>query len=309
MAAMTSGSTATERSAHRSRAKASKSKKASTQQEAAGRTPSEPQCDDSGALIHRTVETEIIPRLLLGFKHNEWDTRPKEQIEGLRVLAISEVPALLDALLENRLQVAKDIVDRLTQIGVARADLLLNLLSPVARRLGEYWEADLCTFVDVTIAMGSLQVLARHAGSDEREQRFGRSPRIMLLPTFGEQHTFPLLILDAFFTRAGWLVSRDMAFEPEAVFARQKLLQPHCIGLTLSNEGLLDRLASDIDTLRCTNSKQKVRIIVGGAAFVDRPDRVELVGADGSARNAPEAVALAERLVRMSGALEPVASA
>jgi hypothetical protein len=42
---------------------------------------------------------------------------------------------------------------------------------------------------------------------------------------------------------------------------------------------------------------EAIRVIVGGPAFVGYPERVEVLGADGTAANAPAAVILAKKLL------------
>jgi len=54
------------------------------------------------------------------------------------------------------------------------------------------------------------------------------------------------------------------------------------------------RLRDEIDH---RGLKQKIKLAVGGAVFIQRPELVEMVGGDGTARNAIDAPALMDRLI------------
>ena len=58
--------------------------------------------------------------------------------------------------------------------------LFLRLLAPAARRLGELWEGDLCTFTDVTIGLSHLQQVLRELSpvfEEELETRLSDAVR------------------------------------------------------------------------------------------------------------------------------------
>lgn len=251
--------------------------------------------DAPGDLLYRAVETEFIPRLMLSVRC----ARPAGEAsrsERIRAEPHTCIAGLVATLLEGSEEAAQRLLDIHVAEGASSEVLLLELMAPAARRLGELWVEDLCTFLEVTIAMGMMQSLLRRLVSDSEYQMDDDNRRILLLPTSGEQHTFALQVLDAFFSRAGWLVDRSPKFVPIEVKDCLRRLEPDVIGLTLSTDVLLEQLASDIDMIRRASGRRVLSIIVGGPVFAGRPDRVTLVGADGAADDAPGAVALAGRL-------------
>ncbi len=248
------------------------------------------------ARLQRAVETEVIPRLMLALRSAR-PTDGADYTSRMRTITHAEVTELVAHLLDGSKGAAQSLVDRWIVAGATKDTLLLELLAPSAKRLGEYWADDLCTFVDVTIAMGGLQTLVRQVLASIPDRADLGVRTILLLPVSGEQHTFALQILDAFFSRSGWVVDRAPKFEGQDVRANLRRLEPDIVGITISSEHLLEQLASDIGFLRRATGEHFINIIVGGPVFIGRPDRVTLVGADGTAEDAPGAVALAEQLV------------
>ena len=83
----------------------------------------------------------------------------------------------------------------------------MELFAPTARHLGEMWEADTCSFADVTIGLSRLQQLMQTLSASFCEERVtvGRSPSALMLPASpGEQHTLGLYMVSEFFRREGW---------------------------------------------------------------------------------------------------------
>ena len=179
--------------------------------------------------------------------------------------------------------------------------VLLDLLAPSARLLGVMWQKDLCDFTDVTIALNQLQrILHDLAGDlDPDEGPMPVGPSVMLSVTPGEQHTFGTSVVSEFFRRAGWSVCEEMLdTEREiALCTRQRWFS--VVGFSLSGEGLIDRLASVIRSVRKSSQNRQVGIIVGGPVFQDHPDWVADVGADTWALDGRDAVLQSLSLVQL----------
>lgn len=251
--------------------------------------------------LRRTIETEIIPRLMLVAK----DTADAPASAGKSAsrearIGTDDVTEFTSLLLDAPTQDVRAFVGRMTARGVPRHSLLLDLFAPAARHLGWLWETDACNFAVVTMAMGSLQQALRMLDPDDglpgRPEGYHRRS-IFLAPGVGEQHSFPVQILDVFFRRAGWAVESELAFDPPRLCADLRKRHLDAVGISVSRDSLLDRLASDIQRLRRASRNKSLVVLVGGRVFVGHPEYVAKVGADATATDAQNAVLIAESMV------------
>jgi methanogenic corrinoid protein MtbC1 len=251
------------------------------------------------ARLEQTIEEQIIPRLMLMHREAPSATgadfaarsgvlpRPEDVAELARlVIAPSVEPAL--AYIEGQ-----------RERGMPLDRIYLDLLAPTARLLGEMWDADYCSFTDVTIGLWRLQQLLHKLSpaflNDAEARQDGR--RLLLVPEPGEQHTFGLIMVGEFFRRAGW----DVCDEP--LNSRAELLdvvrREHfaVVGLSIGAVERLDTLAETIRLVRRQSRNPRLCILVGGAPFVELPERAYDVGADSTATDGEQAIRIAEQLV------------
>lgn len=245
--------------------------------------------------LMRTIEAEVIPRLLLIHGGSAAAPRP-----GSTILA-SEVELLVSRLLSKSEWYFENYLSELRARGIDDETILLDLLAPSARLLGVMWKNDLCDFTNVTIALNHLQRMVRVISSDidTYQEPIPSGPTVMLAATPGEQHTFGLSIVGEFFRRAGWVVCDDMPESEHEIVSctRQRWLS--VVGFSLSGEVLLDRLASVIRSVRNSSRNREVGVIVGGSIFQEHPDWVAHVGADACALDGRQAVIQSLSLARL----------
>ncbi|WPZ36831.1 cobalamin B12-binding domain-containing protein [Thalassobaculum sp. OXR-137] len=243
----------------------------------------------------RTIESEVIPRLLL--IHGVSPTAPRAR-SGV---TDADVELLASHLLARSDDFVDEFVIDIEARGIDLETLLLDLLAPSARLLGVMWEQDLCDFTDVTIALARLQRVLRKmtARFESTEEWMPSGPAVLLSVTPGEQHTFGLSLVSEFFRRAGWSVVDELAETEEDVVRRVRQQSFTVVGFSLSGELLRDRLASVIKSVRKFSRNKNVGVIVGGAAFQEHPEWVSLVGADASANDGLEAVVQSQSLSQL----------
>ena len=252
-----------------------------------------------GDLLRRTIESEIIPRLMLACSQSS--AAPVEQKSGNRAVCQRDVAEFTQRLLDYDAAKAAELADGLVCSGVPRPAILLDLFAPSALLLGEMWETDARSFAEVTLAMGALQQALRQFGAGDEEwsptctQPLSRN--ILLTPCTGEQHSFPVQLLNAFFSDAGWHVEAYMSYDRRGIEAFIKKHHLDIVGLSASRESLLEEVASDIDGIRRKSRNQGVIVLVGGNIFIERPELVKRIGADATAPDARSALAIANRLV------------
>lgn len=281
----------------------------------AGSIPAESSAFDSLAALPasldrlmRTIEGEIIPRLVLAHRGQQPEQRGDTRIAPLPPDEIDRFTALL---LEGDTLAPGLHVTALRERGVPLESIYLELFAPVARRLGEMWSADLCDFTTVTLALWRLQrLLHEYAPMFQADAEMPvEGKRILLAPLPGEQHTFGLFMVAEFFRRAGW----DVIDGP--VCASADLVQTvsrqwfAIIGLSLSCEHRLDELAAVVRDVRRASRNRGVGIMVGGPVFIEHADAVLRVDADVSAVDARQALQVAQDLLFASAQRRRAASA
>lgn len=253
------------------------------------------------ARLVRTIESEVIPRLVLA---------RRDEHGGEHGLAVA-IPALGDAhvgemttliLSEETDSAAAYIAGMLTK-GVNVEQVYLALLAPVARRLGEMWSADLIDFTQVTIGVGRLQLLLRRFSPEFVSELDdpGLSRRILLLPAPEEQHSFGVIMVAEFFRRAGWEVWCDTAQacrDAAALVSHQPFA---IVGFSLSSPARKEGLAAQIHAIRRASINKSIGVLVGGNAFVENSDLAGLIGADAMATDGRQAVERAEEMLGLLG--------
>lgn len=245
--------------------------------------------------LTRTIETEIIPRLLLA--HLEEARSPSSELPGLTPADIEVFARIV--IDPNRDRTMKHI-DHVRSFGHPLPVVFLDLLAPTARLLGDMWNEDICTFTDVTIGLSRLQQALRELGpAFENEARPEIRGRILFAAAPGEQHSFGLSMLETFFRQAGWDVCGGASHEPPELLrlARDEWLD--VIGLSLSSDLLCAQIRDLVATLRKASRNPSTLVIVGGRYFTDNPGHATEVGADTMAYDAPDALRQAEACLRI----------
>lgn len=257
-------------------------------------------CRPSGAAaaphdpsLSTLVACEVIPRLMAASPVRRPDPAAdigSEDIEGVVSLALTSEA---DVVIER--------IESLMARGLSADAVLIDLLAPAARILGEYWEEDRCDFVDVTMALWRLQqtVESLQIGM-ANEPRCSR--RALFSPAPGDDHGFGAVIVEQMFLTAGWTTRRIIGGD------RSEMLQAlatgwfDIAGLTVGCTCNTARLASTITAMRSVSHNPGLKVLLGGPALIANADIVDLTGADGTAPDARQAVALADRLVEQTEA-------
>lgn len=242
------------------------------------------------ARLTRTIETEVIPRLVR--QHRS----PAES--GAQPPSAEEVQAMVHALIDDSDQRILALVAQLRDRGVSVTTLFLELLTPAARELGALWEQDRVDFATVTVSLGRLQRLLRQLspdfGNEVQHPRHGR--RVLLTQPDSEQHMFGLSMVAEFFRREGWDVLGGVAGVgiDATAWARRDWFD--VVGFSIGSEQGLDWLRDTIGQVRRLSRNPGVVILVGGPIFSIHPEWAAEVGADATTdgRSAPQ---IAETIV------------
>lgn len=238
------------------------------------------------------IEREVIPRLMIAhaaeLPERATAVVDRTDVEALAMLALqSEAGALLAH------------VDAIVARDVAADVILVELLAPAARLLGEYWESDRCDFLDVTMALWRLQeVVHELAGRLPAERLPGSGASRALFATMpGDHHSFGTVVIDELFRREGWLTDRMSEATTAELLRRVSEDWWDLIGLTVTCDCHIAPLGSVIGALRNVSRNPRVCVMVGGRVFAGDPELAREVGADGTAGDAKLALERASGLV------------
>jgi methanogenic corrinoid protein MtbC1 len=248
-----------------------------------------------------TIETELIPRLLLASRST--GVLARRSIERVAPKLpedlSSEVEAFTKVVLREETPAAYAHIAELRARGLTIEAIFLDILAPTARRLGDMWVADRCSFTDVTLGLCRLQQVLR-LWSDAFEHEIEQDDvgcSVLLSPIPGEQHTFGILMLEEFYRRAGWdtvLMMPSEGLEICDVLHRDWF---SAAGISISCDFSSDHLKSLIGEMRASSRNPTLAVLVGGRAFQADRELVTAVGADATAVDGREAIVQTHRLV------------
>jgi len=252
--------------------------------------------EDRRAKLARTIETEVIPRLMIAAQNRS--TRPSLSAIVGGGPSSEDVDAFADIILSSNLKAAAEFIDAMRGRGLSIEMICVDLMAPAARRLGDYWVADRCSFIDVTLGLGRLQRLLHSLSpSTPSVSRRGPVRRALLMPAAGEQHTFGLLIVAEFFLRAGWDVWGGPLSSKSDPIAMVRDDWFDVVGLSIGNDKSVKGAKKQVTDLRSASLNPNLGILIGGAAVLENPDLTQEIGADATTADGRDAPQLAERLV------------
>lgn len=246
--------------------------------------------------LSQVIEGEIIPRLLLAHRNDPDRTiLPGDAPVGVLALDVDMMAPMV--LAPDTFALMRHVEGFLAR-GVSVKNVFVDLLAPVARRLGEFWDADACDFIDVTMGLWRLQEVVREVSERTpgvAASGAGRTALFALIP--GEQHSFGSAMVEELFRRSGWqTVSVPDGDEPTLLaMVGERVLD--LVGLTVSVGDHLPQAAATIAAVRAASSNPQLVVMIGGAAVGGQSAIALQMGADGTAANAAEAVTRAEGLL------------
>jgi methanogenic corrinoid protein MtbC1 len=246
------------------------------------------------ARLVRVIEGEIVPRLVLT-RGQPLQPEPAHPAHEMAPDA-TDVREIVRLLLAHDVAVALAYVETVRQRGASLDLVCLELLAPAARELGLLWEEDECDFMQVTLALCRLHQVLRELSAEFRceEPQHQLQRRILLAPCPGEQHTFGISVVSQFLQRAGWDVWQEFPATKADILELVRQNWFAVVGLSVGSNLRLEEIASTIRQIRAASRNRGVGVLIGGPMLLAKPELVELVGADGTAPDGPQAVLRAE---------------
>jgi methanogenic corrinoid protein MtbC1 len=230
----------------------------------------------------KTIEGNILPHIVE--HHLKADRLENGQLNVPAHPSVSEanIDALMAFLLQHDAAPSANYVKELFAQGIELEELYLNLLTPVARKLGEMWESDEADFTQVTVALWRIKQLMYDLSPMFQEyaeyKQQGKS--VMLVPLPGSQHTLGLFMVSEFFARAGWRVWGELAATEADILRMAKTQWFDVVGLAASVREQFPDLKRMINEVRSVSLNPHVGIMIGSPVFNQNPDLIEDLGAD-----------------------------
>lgn len=230
----------------------------------------------------KTIEGNILPHIVE--HHLKADRLENGQLNVPAHPSIdgAHIDLLLLLLLQDDATPSARYVKELFANGIELEEIYLNLLTPVARKLGELWESDEADFTQVTVALWRIKQLMYDLSPVFQEyaeyKQQGKS--VMLVPLPGSQHTLGLFMVSEFFARAGWRVWGELAATEADILRMAKTQWFDVIGLSASVREQFPDLKRMITEVRAVSLNSHVGIMIGSPVFNLNPELVEDLGAD-----------------------------
>ena len=234
----------------------------------------------------------------------------KRDVMNGRVTALAQpktdpelVDAFCDILLAPDASVAlRFLEDRLAPTVTERGELY-GYIADASRQLGERWDADEVTFLDVTLAAGKLYALVRSVGASRDAEYVDPNPRkyAVFANVPGEQHTLGVSVAAEVFRDAGWEISLQLNRSHAELIECVSTNRPTVIGLSLSSAIELDPLVRLVIALRL--AMPNIIIAVAGGEDTDADTLRTLVDLDLVITNAEQAQSDLSRLLSLEVAV------
>jgi methanogenic corrinoid protein MtbC1 len=248
------------------------------------------------AVAPRSIEklaSDIVQRLAEAAPH-----RPAFEAADITEESLD---AFCDALIEPDPAAALDFIEARRAEGVTRQGVYLGYVGAAACRLGERWDDDRLSLLDVTIGTGHLYALMRALRAGRPEPRpVSDVRRAALFATVpGEDHGIGITVAADLFREIGWEIDLRTGTDHDGLVAHVEATRPHIIGLSLSTEHRLDALVRLVVAIRLV--LPHAIIGVAPAENVDAGRLHDLVDIDLVFDDALSACRELERLIRLRG--------
>jgi methanogenic corrinoid protein MtbC1 len=219
---------------------------------------------------------------------------------------VAEVERLTASLTRGESQALARTIEQRRSEGQSSEQLCLTLLTLLARRLGEWWEQDRCSFVEVTLGMIVLhEQLRALAPGMAPATKIGGGRSALMMTTIGSQHSMGIAMVAEFFRAGGWAIVDDSVDSMESLIARVSQQWFGLVAISVGSSDAASGLAAQVTAIRKHSRNPDVAVMLGGPALLAEPSLAAAAGAgaDATAADAAEALRRAEALVAlMTGA-------
>jgi len=202
-----------------------------------------------------------------------------------------EIAELCDALLSPRDRAADDFILNVRRNSADIEVVYLSYVAGAARRLGQLWDEDQISFMDVTLGCGKLYRIIRglrHVIAPSIIKDRDEYPAMFALVP-GETHTLGIEIATDIFRREGWDVDMMVGLDHDHLIEQSDRRTYRAIVLVANSDSMIEPLTRLVLALRISHPMS--HIVVAGNILNHYPNISSLVGSDAVIRDIETAVA------------------
>ena len=249
----------------------------------------------------QTLTTQLPPKALQALAY-EVLSRMSANHYALEVanapIAAEYIERLCSALVSESPDKAALMISELRQNGTPIADIYQLHLTAAARRLGEMWESDELSFVDVTIGASRILAIMYSLRDAFRVTRTLNGQLAVFAAVPGERHTIGISMAADLFRGDGWDVELLLGSTHDEIVEKVKIGDALVVGLTAHGALSMEPLVRLIAAIRIVNPA--VYILVSGNIVEEADDLIELTGADGFANNIDTGLSEMQRMLELA---------
>lgn len=249
---------------------------------------------DSAEMMHwlnKTIESEIIPRLLMGHKLESANQVADSQANNIEVKQ-TEIVDFCQTLLDGPIADCFTFIDRMQKSGHSLVSLYMNLIPGSTRRLQQLWESDENSFTEVTLALGRAQNLIHQLSpafmSQGKLSEFQGNALLINAP--GSQHTLGILIMGEFFKLNGWNTTVEIEMTSAQLKERVCSQAYDLLAISISCEDQWGTMETLLNEVKKVSKNKGILTMAGGPLFDFKPELIQKCSADVCELTAEEAI-------------------
>jgi methanogenic corrinoid protein MtbC1 len=240
-----------------------------------------------GAILAELIHQRVLPELAA--RHGIAPVKAPPVID-------QRVAELADLLLASHEGAALELIHEQVSQAPSAVPLYATLLEPAARRLGDLSREDVCSALELTIALSHLQTAVRLLGAESLHpiHASALAPSVLVVPLPGELHGLGAALDSEAMWEEGWSPQSEFPLDDEAL---QKLLSTSwfdvldlSVSVALRREHWLPRLATTIAMARRASLNPGLTVMVGGRVFAEDAATAATVGANAASKTAANIV-------------------
>lgn len=187
---------------------------------------------------------DIVHRLAQAWPHEALFEKPEIDTDSLA--------AFCDVLIQSDPKAALRFIEDRRADGVSRQGVYLGYITGAARLLGEGWDSNRFSFLQVTYGTGHLYALMRALRAEGPTTRpaFDGKRSALFATVPGEDHGIGITVAADMFREVGWEIDLRIDTDHDALIAHVERTRPQIIGLSLSTAQRLDALVRLVVALR-----------------------------------------------------------
>ena len=207
----------------------------------------------------------------------------------------------LSFLIKGNKQAALNIILETIEAGTPLKDIYLNVFQETQKETGRLWQLSKITVAQEHFITAATQLimaqLYTYLFTSEKKNK-----TIIVSCVQGELHEIGARMVADLFEMDGWNSYYFGANTPNSSITKAiEIYRPDILAISATMTYNLSAVSELIERIRKNPNINYVKIMAGGYPFNLAADLWQNMGADGSARNAPEAIQLASTLLQQPG--------